>query len=144
MDQEERDALKEFFCGQKKLAQLGIIRSKNYIDDIAKHLCQVMYSLKPAGGEAGYDGLLGTSKIKVGINNCPKATPVRLEEPIEFDELIVVLGPNSWLRPENIQDEFIFYKFSREEVLKKFKASRGKYIGGKDLFFQGYDKVLSL
>ena len=149
MNQETKEALKKFFSAQKTLNQLGIIHSRDYIGDIGKHLCQVMYDLElPKRGrealQARYDGMIGTSKIQVRINNCPLGTPVRLDESMEYDEVIVVLGPNCKLRPENIQDDFIFYRFSREDALKKFKASSGGYIGGRDTFSQGHDKILDL
>ena len=152
MNQETKEALKEFFSGQIKLNRLGIIQSRDYIGDIGKYLCTVMYDLElPKRGQQarqahheGYDGMIGTSKIQVKINNCPLGTPVPLSEPFEYDELIVVLGPNCKLRPDNIQDDFIFYKFTRAEALKKFKLPSGKYVGGKSLFSQGHDKVLNL
>ena len=146
MDHETKEALKQFFSSQKELNQLGIIHSRDYIGDIGRYLCQVMYNLElpKSPRQLGYDGTIGTSKVQVRINNCPIGTPVRLDDTIEFDELIVVLGPNCKLRPENIEDDFIFYRFIREEALKKFKASSGRYIGGRDTFSQGYDRVLSL
>jgi len=152
MNQETKDALKEFFSSQIKLHRLGIILSRDYIGDIGKYLCTVMYDLELPKREQqahqthyeGYDGMIGTSKIQVKINNCPIGTPVTLSEPFEYDELIAVLGPNCKLRPDNIQDDFIFYKFTREEALKKFKLPSGKYVGGKNLFSQGHDKVLNL
>ncbi len=105
-----------------------------------------MYDLEVTKTErqAGYDGTIGTSKIQVKINNCPVGTPVILGEPGEYDELIVILGPNCSLRPENIPDDFISYRFTREEALKKFRTPNGKYVGKKELFSQGPDKVLNL
>ena len=146
MNRETKEALKQFFSAQKKLNQLGIIQSKEYLRDIGRYLCQVMYHLElpKSTRQAGYDGMIGTSKVHVRINNCPIGTPVRLSEPFDYDELIVVLGPNCFLRPENVEGDFIFYRFTREEALKKFKTSSGKYIGGRSAVSQGYDKVLSL
>ena len=152
MNQETKQALKKFFSGQIKLHRLGIIQSRDYIGDIGKYLCTVMYDLElPKRGQQthqanyeGYDGMIGTSKIQVKINNYPSGTPVTLNEPFECDELIVALGPNCKLRPDNIQDDFIFYKFTRDEALKKLKLQSGKYVGGKSLFSQGHDKVLNL
>jgi len=146
MNQETKEALKGFFSAQERLNQLGIIHSRDYIGDIGRYLCRVMYNLEvtKAGRQAGYDGMIGTSKILVKINNCPVGTPVMLGEPGEFDELIVILGPNCSLRPENIEDDFIFYRFTREEALQKFRTPNGKYIGKKELFSQGHDKVLNL
>jgi len=152
MNQEAKEALKKFFSGQIKLTQLDIIHSRDYIGDIGKYLCQVAYDLEiPKRGQQtrqvhyeGYDGMIGTSKIQVRVNNCPLGTPVPLGKPFEFDEVIVVLGPNCKLRPENVRDDFIFYRFTKEEALVKFKLPSGKYVGGKSLFSQGHDKVLNL
>lgn len=146
MDNEAEEALKQFFSAQKKLNQLGIIHSRDYIGDIGRYLCQVTYDLElpKSPRQADYDGMIGTSKVQVRINNCPIGTPVRLTEPAEYDELIVVLGPNCFLRPENVEGDFIFYRFTRDEALKKFKSSSGGYIGGRSTFSQGHDKVLNL
>ncbi len=65
MNQETVDALDKFFSAQKKLNELGIIRSRDYIGDVARYLC-------------------------------------------------------------------------------RFKTPRGNYIGGKDVFSEGHDRVLNL
>ena len=146
MKKETREAIKQFFAAQKKLNELGIIRSKNYLEDISRYLCKIVYHLEYAetARQAHYDGTIGISKVRVKFNNCPTGTKIRLFEPIEFDELIVVLGPNSWLRPENTQDDFVFYRFTREEVLERFEKTDGVYVGGESTLSQGPDKVLSL
>jgi len=46
MDQEAREALRQFFSAQTKLNQLGVIHSRDYIGDIGRYLCQVMYNLE--------------------------------------------------------------------------------------------------
>ncbi len=146
MNQETKEALKQFFSAQKKLNQLGVIQSRDYIGEIGRYLCQIVYNLElpKSRRQASYDGTIGSSKVQVRINNCPIGTPVRLAEPFEYDELIVVLGPNCFLRPQNIEDDFIFYRFTREEALKRFKTPSGNYIGTRRVFAQGHDKVLSL
>ena len=146
MDHEAKEALRQFFSAQTKLNQLGVIHSRDYIGDIGRYLCQVMYNLEISKSvwQAGYDGTIGTSKVQVRMNNCPTGTPVRLDEPFECDELIVVLGPHCFLRPENLEGDFIFYRFTREEALQRFKDRSGKYIGGRSTFSQGHDKVLNL
>ena len=146
MDNEAEEALKQFFSAQKKLNQLGIIHSRDYIGDIGRYLCQAVYDMEPVKSpwQAGYDGTIDSSKVQVRINNCPHGTPVRLAEPAEYDEVIVVLGPNCFLRPENVDGDFIFYRFTREEALKRFKFLSGRYVGGKSSFAEGHDKVLNL
>ena len=75
-----KKVLTEFFSATKKLAQLGIIYSKNYVDDISKYLCKVIYNLEliELWKPVGFDGFIGSSKVKVRFNNCPKGTPFRL------------------------------------------------------------------
>ena len=146
MNQETKEALKQFFSAQKELYQLGVIQSREYLGDIGRYLCQVVYNLElpKSRRQAGYDGTIGTSRVQIKINNCPIGTPVRLSEPFEYDELIVILGPNCFLRPDNIEGDFIFYRFSREKALIRFKTSSGKYIGDRSVFSQGHNEVLSL
>jgi hypothetical protein len=45
MNQEKKEALKQFFSAQKRLNQLGIIHSLDYLGDTARYLCHVMYDL---------------------------------------------------------------------------------------------------
>ena len=90
MNQETADTLKLFFSAQKKLTESGIIRSRDYIGDVAKHLCHEAYDMELSKGRrSGHDGTLGNSKIRIAVNNCPIGTKVFLQEPFEFDELIV-------------------------------------------------------
>ncbi len=146
MDREMKRALRGFFSAQAQLAQLGVIHSRDYIGDIARYLCTVVYSFEPKRSRqpAGYDGTIGTAKTRVQVNNCPTGTKVRLAEPLEFEQLVVVLGPNSALRPDGVEDAFILYRLTREEVIERFKTPGGRYIAGKKTFAQGYDRTLSL
>ncbi|MBC8462067.1 MAG: hypothetical protein H8D67_29205 [Deltaproteobacteria bacterium] len=145
MNQETVDALDKFFSAQKKLNELGIIRSRDYIGDVARYLCREVYNLEPSKGRRiGHDGTIGDSKIRIAVNNCPIGTKVFLQEPFEFDELIVVLGPNCKLRPAHLEGDFLFYRYTKDETVSKFKTPKGSYIGGKDVFSEGHDRVLNL
>lgn len=144
MDQKIKWMLKEFFSAQKGLSQLDIIQSRDYVGDIGRYLCQVTYDLELAEPPAAYDGRLGDAKVLVRFNNCPKSAPVWVADDAEFDELLVVLGPNSWLRPPGVQAEFVFYRLTRQEVLDQFQAANGQRVGGQGVFAQGFDKLLGL
>ncbi len=133
MDARIKWALREFFNAQKGLSQLGVIRSRDYVGDIGRYLCQTVYDLEP-----------GDDRFLIRFNNCPASTPVRLAEGAEFDQLLVVLGPNSWLRPQGVRAEFIFYRFSRPQVLEQFEATGGQWVGGRAVFEQEPDQVLRL
>ena len=147
MDERTKSALRDFFTAQGRLHERGVIGSKHYIDDIAVYLCSAIYGMETVGkgrSDPGYDGTLGTSRIAVRLTNCPTGTPIRIAEPVAFDELIVVLGPNSWMRPEGIDAEFIFYRLGKEEVLDGFQESGGIYSGGVEILPSQPDRLLSL
>ncbi len=147
MDEKVKSALRDFFAAQWKLHELGVIGSKHYIDDIAVYLCSRIYGMEPVGkGEKGlgYEGLIGTSRVAVRLTNCPTGTPVRIAAPVAFDELIVVLGPNSWMRPEGIDAEFITYRLGKEEVLDRFQESNGIYTGDAGILPAQPDKLVNL
>lgn len=146
MEREVADSLKRFFSAQTDLSELGIINSRDYVGDIGRYVCTLVYGLKiPKGTKPiGYDGKIGKSRVAVRLNNCPVGSPVRLAEPLDFDGLIVILGPNCLLRPEGVASDFIFYRFTTAEVRKRFKKTRSSYVGGEDIFDRTYDKVLNI
>lgn len=147
MDERVKAALKSFFTAQGKLHEFGVIGSKHHIDDIAVYLGSDVYGMEPVGkGQKGlgYEGLIGDSKIAVRLTNCPTGTPIRIPAPVTFDELIVVLGPKSWMRPEGIDADFICYRLGKDEVLDRFKESNGMYLGDAGALPAHPDKVLSL
>jgi hypothetical protein len=146
MDQETKCALRGFFSAQATLARLGVIHSRDYIGDIARYLCTAVYGFEPRRSRqpVGYDGMIGAARTRVQVNNCPTGTKVRLNEPLEFEQVVVVLGPNSALRPDGIEDAFILYRFTRTEAIERFGTPGGHYVAGKKTFAQGYDRTLTL
>jgi hypothetical protein len=146
MEREVADSLKQFFSAQKRLNELDVIHSRDYIGDIGRYVCALVYGLEVPKRRRpdGYDGKIGKSRVAVRINNCPIGTPVRLIEPLEFDEVVVVLGPNCMLRPEGVASDFIFYRFTPEEVRQRFRKTRNGYVGGRNAFDRTYDKALNL
>ena len=146
MDKDVSKALREFFSGQKKLNQLGVINSRDYIGDIGRYLCHVVFGMEVPKGrpQPGYDGTIGSSRVAVRMNNCPIGTPVRVNEPFEFDELIVILGPNCFLRPDGVASDSIFYRFTTDGTRERFKATNGVYIAGRQVFDRSYDRTLNI
>jgi hypothetical protein len=147
MDEKVKSALKSFFSAQGKLHEFGVIGSKHYIDDIVVYLCSEIYGMEPVGKgqkSLGYEGLIGASRVAVRLTNCPTGTPIRIAAPVAFDELIVILGPNSWMRPEGIDAEFICYRLGKEEVLERFRESNGMYLGNAEALPVEPDQVVNL
>jgi hypothetical protein len=145
MDPEIKTALKQFFAAQDILDRHDVINSNEYIEDIKKYLCVAVYDMQVSEKNlAAYDGTIGIAKIQVRFNNCAKGTKVTFHEEDVFHELVVILGPDSLLRPEGIEAEFIFYRFKREDALELFKEAHGIYTGDRAVFAEGHDTVLTL
>jgi len=146
MDSETSAVLARFFSDQKQLHELGVINSRDYIGDIGRYLCREVYGMEapPGRSPAGYDGTIGDSRVLVRPNNCPTGTPVRIPDSEDFDEVVVILGPNCFLRPPGVASDIIFYRFTREEARARFKATSGGYVGGRDAFDRTYNRALNL
>ena len=146
MEREVAESLKQFFSVQRDLSELGVIKSRDYLGDIGRYLCTLAYGLTipKSRKPTGYDGRIGKSRVAVRFNNCPAGNSVRLSEPFDFDELVVILGPNCLLRPEGVASDFIFYRFTPDEVRKRFRKTKSGYVGGGDVFDRTYDKVLNI
>ena len=146
MDNETSVALARFFSAQKRLNELDVTNSRDYIGDIGRYLCRELYGMESPRGQspAGYDGTIGDSRVLVRPNNCPTGTPVRIPDSEDFDEVVVILGPNCFLRPSGVASDILFYRFTREEVQARFKATSGGYVGGRDAFDRTYDRVFNL
>lgn len=146
VDQTTKEALRSFFSDLDRLARLGIILSNRYTDDISAYLCGVFYDFRPvkSGRESGHDGVIGTSRVKIIFNNCPRGTAVRFDGPIDFDELIVILGPNSLWKPDAFTDDFVIFRFSKKEFLRFFRIQDETYSARGRAFSKKPDRVLSL
>ena len=80
MNQETVDALDRFFSAQKKLNELGIIRSRDYIGDVARYLCREVYNLELSKGRrTGHDGTIDAAHTPKDNDN------KSLEHPIPTD-----------------------------------------------------------
>ena len=145
MNNVHSDLLRDFFTAANKLSSVGIIHSRNYVDDICRYLCSQVYGMKLEDSrlDLSYDGIIDDLKIRTVFNNCPVGHKVILTEPFEFDELIVLLGPNCSLRPEGVSGDIIFYRFTPDNIRLKFDYKDGQYIGGIEAFSRDYDRVFS-
>ncbi len=122
MDIETTSVLARFFSAQKQLNELGVINSRDYIGDIGSYLCREVYGMQAPKGRShtGYDGTIGDSRVLIRPNNCPTGTVVLISDSENFDEVIVILGPNCSLRPPGVASDIIFYRFTREEAQARF------------------------
>jgi hypothetical protein len=146
MESEVSQSLREFMSAQKRLSELDVIHSRDFLGDIGRYLCQLVYGLKVPREKPpeGYDGRIGRSRVAIEFNNSPVGTPVRVDEPLEFDQLIIILGPHCSLRPDGVASDFIFYRLTVEEVCQRFRKRSGGYTAGEALFDRSYEKALNL
>lgn len=119
--------LKKFFKVIKELRESNIIRSDRYLGDIGEHICQKLYGLElnKSGREQGYDGGLNQQKYEVKFHNSLTRTNIYLGNPDIYDILLVVLGPESLLRPKGEKDSFLIYKMESEYIKESFKHKTG-------------------
>lgn len=104
-----------------------IIRSDRYLGDIGEYICQKLYgiTLNKSGREKGYDGTLGIKKYKIKFHYSLTRTDIYLGNPEIYDVLLVVLGPDSLLRPKIEKEYFLIYKIIDTYVKNHFIQRSG-------------------
>jgi hypothetical protein len=135
-----------FFNAIKMLRDSEIIRSDRYLGDIGEYICKKLYGviLNDSGREKGYDGILNGKKYEVKFHNSLTRTNIYLGNPKIYDVLLVVLGPDSLLRPKHEKDDFLIYKLTNKYVKSHFKQKSG-YCCGKRYFAKArIDKTYNL
>ncbi|MGR6904587.1 hypothetical protein [Lysinibacillus sp. BSL11] len=135
-----------FFKAIKMLRDSEIIRSDKYLGDIGEYICQKLYgiTLNKSGREKGYDGTLGSEKYEIKFHNSLTRTNIYLGNPEIYDVLLVVLGPDSLLRPQQEKDDFLIYRTTNMYVKNHFKQKSG-YCCGKSYFEKSkVDKIYNL
>lgn len=136
-------AIREFFAQIDRLKELDVIRSDVLLGDIGEYLCSVAYSNFTGASsktQKGIDGELDGQTVQIKFSNSPDAKNLDLGNPEKYQNLIVVLGPQSAHREDGIEGDFIFYRFSAQEVKEKFKVKKG-YTLTKNKHFKEHDRI---
>jgi len=120
----QQKAISEFFKAILGLRQTGIIRSQRYLADLGEFLCADTFGIDLARSlrEVGHDGLRGAVRVQVKYHG-GKSTTANLGNPDQYDEVYLVLGPDSVLRPKGLAEDFLIYQFAATAV-KKFESSK--------------------
>ncbi len=146
MNDEEKQLIRDFFNYPEKLRDAGIVRSNNVLGDIGEWLCVKKYGLVLAnsGRNPDFDGYIEDKKVQVKLHNAPIGTNVNdVGNPEKYDELIIILGKQSRLRPKNVcEDGFLFYKFSAQEVKNNMKQNKKYSCAKKVLGEKEYECVI--
>jgi hypothetical protein len=137
-------AMSEFFDAVAKLRKLGVIRSDKYLGDLGEYIGQHFYEIQLAisGRQVGYDGIDKDGKVQVKYHGSPTRTNIDLGDPSKYDNLLVVLGPSSFLRSTANTEEFLVYRMSSAAATAHLNKKKGTYSCGKVPFARQPDKVL--
>lgn len=117
MSEEQKEAIIQFFKAVKKLKDTGVIRSSKYTGDIAEFLVAKMFEIELSDNqrEPGYDGLEATGrKVQIKYHGGVSGNNIIINEnKSDFDDVIVVLAPDSRLRIDKCTPGcFSIFKFT--------------------------------
>ncbi len=127
MTDEQMVAIGEFFSAADCLKKLEIIRSDRYLGDIAEFIAKAQLGMTMAKScrEPGHDGHIDGKRVQVKFNGGTSIT-IDVGNPEAYDELIVILGPNSVMRASDLSDPYVIYRIPSEVVIQKPPHRDGK------------------
>lgn len=138
-------AISRFFESVSKLRELGVIRSDNYLGDLAEYIGKHFYEIELAvsSRQVGYDGKDKDGNVQIKYHGSCTRTNIDLGDPNHYANVLVVLGPTSLLRSDRYSGDFLIYRMSSETVRSHLNKSKGTYSCGKKPFARTPDKILS-
>lgn len=146
MNTEIKEAIKGFYDSVEKLKSLGIIRSDKYLGDIAEYISSYFYQIELAesGRQPGHDGNDAEGRVQIKYHGSPTRTNIDLGKPDAYENLLVVLGPESMLRNPGYSGDFLLYRISASDAKAHCNVLSGTYSCGKEPFNREPDRVLDL
>lgn len=132
MNSRQRNALRAFSQAVQELRAAGVVRSHRYLGDIAEFICAYAKDivLNRNLRAPGHDGMQGSKRIQVKYGGSTK-TNVSLGNPDTYDEILVVLGPESVLRDKREKADFLIYTLLADEVRTFNPCNDGTFSCGK-------------
>lgn len=133
MDEKQRESIVSFFKQVDDLKEKQVIRSDKYLGDIAEFLCKELYDLQLAesGRQAYYDATdRARNKVQIKSHFSSKRTNMQNISFDDFDYLLLLIGPNSFIKPKNTpEDMYLIYKIvdSVTKNIHKVYLSRLNY-----------------
>lgn len=125
-------ALKQFAAVVKELRDSGVIRSHRYLGDIAEFVCSRTHNvvLEENLRAPGHDGVRRGNRVQVKYGGGSK-TNVSLGNPETYEEILVVLGPDSVLRDKDEKADLLIYTLTAEDVRACAPGPLGTFSCGK-------------
>ena len=120
-------AIGEFFAAADRLKALEIIRTDRYLGDIAEFIAKSQLGMVMAAScrEPGHDGHIDGKRVQVKFNGGTSIT-IDIGNPATYDELIVILGPNSVMRAHELSEPYVIYRIPSQIVKQKIPHKDGK------------------
>ena len=145
MDLRHRLAIINFASAVRELRAAGVIRSHRYLGDLAEFLCAKAFDIDLASNlrQVGHDGMREQLRVQIKYNG-GKKTNVGLGDPTTYDEVYVVLGPDSVIRKYDHPADFLIYKLTAKAVQDKGPTIGGEYSCGAECFNREPDRAISL
>jgi len=147
MTPDQNEALLNFYASLDNLKKTGIIRSDVVWGDIGEFLCTVVYkelSLNSRKNHPNTDAMMGGKNIQIKFSNSSDTENIKLGNPNKYDEILVVLGKNSAHKKNNAPNcDFLFYRFTSDEVTQHFKITSGHTLS-KTKHFKEHEFLLNL
>ncbi|MHB8076673.1 DUF6998 domain-containing protein [Desulfosporosinus fructosivorans] len=142
---EEAEAIETFFKAAQKLRELEVVRSTQYVGNIAEFICSKLYGieLSQSQREEGIDGIdQDGRRVEIKFHDGPIGTNIpmyKYKDGHSFQDIIIILGPNSNLRPKGKRiphDAFLIYR------INDYIHVDSKNIAKTQLKTAGIDKIL--
>jgi hypothetical protein len=126
MTHRREEAIDAFFAAVAELKQVGVIRSNKYLGDIAEFLCCNFLHMELAANKTqnGHDGVVQGFRCQVKFSG-GSSTTIDLGDPTAYERLIIVLGPESVLRPTGSSGRWILYNIPKEVVMARASHTDG-------------------
>jgi hypothetical protein len=117
MNLQQKEAITNFHSAIKELRNVGVIRSDRYLGDLGEFLCADEFGINLATNlrEVGHDGLRNTIKVEIKYGGGSKKN-IDLGNPNNYEEVYIVLGKESVIRPIVDDADFLVYKLSATQV----------------------------
>ncbi|WP_405341361.1 DUF6998 domain-containing protein [Fibrobacter sp.] len=132
-----QDVLKKYYEALSELEQLEIIRSKNITGDIGEFLALQFYpglKLVERQNNPDFDAVdADGTKYQIKYSDSSKTENIDIGNPLKYDKLIVILGPNSKHKQDdsNLFSAYVFSKTDLEKNLSKTKQGQYTLTKGK-------------
>jgi len=130
-----RDAIEQFHAAIAALKKLRVIRSDKYLGDIAEYLCSKHFDMVLSGDQRqeGWDAVKDGVRFQIKYNGA-KTTNINIGNPEKYDFVIIVLGPESCLRPKDAgQNTFLIYDPISAANCQRSPNGENYYIAKKQL-----------